>query len=94
MGYFLSPVLACVAVGLIAYILAGLHVNGGGDRSTNRLCCTLRKPVYVEYNVPFLSFVVVSYVPNALWLRRTLFSLSYVNCFRDNSLNLYSRRDR
>jgi len=53
-----------------------------------------------EYNVPFLSFVVlsfvvVSYVPNALWLRRTLFSLSYVNCFRDNSsLNPYSLGDR
>ena len=53
----------------------------------------------VGYYVPFLSFVVhsvvvVSYVPNALWLRQTLVSLSYVNCFRDNSLNPYSRGDR
>jgi len=32
--------------------------------------------VTVGYYVLFLSFVVVTYVPNALWLRRTLVSLS------------------
>jgi len=50
--------------------------------------------LFVGYYVPFLSFVVLSYVLNALWLRRRLVSLSCVNCFRDNSLNHSSRGDR
>jgi len=46
----------------------------------------------VGYNVPLLLFVF-SYIVNASHLRRTLFSLSYVNCFRDDLLKpLFSWR--
>jgi len=67
--------------------------NEGGGCRMKKLAEDMNY-VNVEYNVPFLSFLILSYVPNALWLRQTLFILSDVNCFRDNSLNPYSRGDR
>jgi hypothetical protein len=42
----------------------------------------LHKSIVVEYNVPFLSFVVVLYVPNASRLRRTLIKPSLYNLFQ------------
>ena len=53
------------------------------DKTSYSRSVVLRHPV--EYNVPFLSFVVV-YVLSASWLRRTLINLPYVIYFRDNSL--------
>ena len=43
-----------------------------------------------------LSFICVLIYRKCLTLtvRRTLFGLCYVSCFRDNSLNPYSRWDR